>query len=132
MRVFVPDYLCTSIVVLWNLLTEHSSLSYLVDYLLNYLCNGFICGSVLIYSLIFTYPSTNFYFCRCHIPYEIPTNMNWLSIAVCCWMHTCDCGLHRRRQHQGMTCFQFYSLYYCWMAVRHRLALRLTHFSVRR
>jgi hypothetical protein len=28
-------------------------LSCLVDYLLNYLCNGFICGSVLIYSLIF-------------------------------------------------------------------------------
>jgi cytochrome c oxidase subunit IV len=67
----VPDYLCTSIVVLWNVLTEHSSLSYLVDYLLNYLCNGFICGSVLIDLLIFTCPSTNFYFFWCHIPCEI-------------------------------------------------------------
>jgi hypothetical protein len=69
----VPDYLCTSIVVLWNVLTEHSSLSYLVD------C-GFICGSVLIYSLIFTYPSTNFYFYWCHIPYEIPRYEHELAL----------------------------------------------------
>jgi hypothetical protein len=81
---------------------------------------------------------------------------NFGFCAICCLLHSSSCSAstvlllfllasyvfsRAGQQHADLfifallgawTCFQFSSLYYCRMAVRRRLALRLTRFTVRR